>query len=264
MSNRLAILWHYRGFILSRVRLDIIGRTKGSVLGLLWLVLPPLAQITVFTVIFANVMRARLPGVDDGLAYSVFLFSGILSWGLFTEVLTRCQGVFVDYATLLKKASFPRLCLPVIVSLSSLANFGILLSLFLAFLLVTGRLPAAALAGILPLVAIEVMLAVGMGMILGTLHVFFRDVGHGLHIALQFWFWLTPIVYPIAIVPEAVRSILQLNPMTPVVLAWQGLFLEGRLPDWTALLPTFALALVMLMAGFALFRRHAEDLVDEL
>lgn len=264
MSNRLALLWQYRGFILSRVRLEIQGRTKGSVLGLLWLVLPPLAQITVFTVIFANVMRARLPGVDDGLAYSVFLFSGILAWSLFTEVLTRCQGVFVDYATLLKKASFPRLCLPVIVSLSALANFGILLGLFLAFLLLTGRLSAAVLPGLVPLVAIELMLAVGLGMILGTLHVFFRDVGHTLGIVLQFWFWLTPIVYPIAIVPEAVRDVLRLNPLTPVILAWQGLFLEGRLPDWPALLPGFLLASALLFGGYALFRRHAEDLVDEL
>ena len=102
-------------------------------------------------------MRARLPGVDDGMAYSVYLCAGLLTWGLFAEITMRSQNMFLENANLLKKISFPRICLPVIVLFNAGINFAIIIGLFLGFLLITGRLPGMALLALIPLLALQMM-----------------------------------------------------------------------------------------------------------
>lgn len=190
-------LHDYRGFILGSVQREFQSRYRNSLLGALWPVFNPLSMIIVYTVIFSHIMRARLPGVDDSMAYSVYLCAGLLAWGLFSEITLRSQTMFLDNANLLKKISFPRICLPVIVLCNAAINFAIIIGLFLGFLLITGRWPGMALLALIPLIALQMMFCAGLGMILGVLNVFFRDVGQLFAICLQFWFWLTPIVYPI-------------------------------------------------------------------
>nr|BFE92831.1 hypothetical protein GCM10020185_33670 [Pseudomonas brassicacearum subsp. brassicacearum] len=119
-------------------------------------------------------MRARLPGVEDGMAYSVYLCAGLLTWGLFAEITTRSQGMFLEKRQPAeKKISFPRICLPVIVLFNAGINFAIILGLFLGFLLITGRWPGITLLALVPLLALQVMFAAGLGMLLGILNVFF-------------------------------------------------------------------------------------------
>src|SRR5881394_167035 len=107
-----AAIWRYRNFVLGAVRREFELRYRGSMLGSLWNVLNPLAMIAVYTIIFSGLMQARLPGVDSTFAYSIYLCAGIFSWGLFTEIVSRGQTVFLDNANLIKKLSFPRVCLP--------------------------------------------------------------------------------------------------------------------------------------------------------
>ena len=106
-------LWAYRGFILGSVKREFQSKYRNSLLGAAWTVINPLAMIIVYTVIFSQVMHAKLPGVTGNFAYSIYLCSGILIWGLFSEIVGRAQNVFIENANLLKKLSFPRLCLPI-------------------------------------------------------------------------------------------------------------------------------------------------------
>lgn len=243
----------YRGFILGSVQREFQSRYSNSLLGALWPVFNPLSMIIVYTVIFSHIMRSRLPGVDDSMAYSVYLCAGLLAWGLFSEITLRSQTMFLDNANLLKKISFPRICLPVIVLCNAAINFAIIIGLFLGFLLITGRWPGMALLALVPLIALQMMFCAGLGMILGVLNVFFRDVGQLFAICLQFWFWLTPIVYPMSILPEWVQRLLQLNPLTNLIGSYQNLFLYGQWPVWSSLLPVFITALVMCLIGLRLF-----------
>src|SRR5690349_23563556 len=112
----------YRGFILGSAQPEFQARYRNSLFGALWTVLNPLSMIIVYTVIFSHIMRARLPGVDDGMAYSIYLCAGLLTWGLFAEITVRSQNMFLDNANLLKQISFPRICLPVIVWLNAGTN----------------------------------------------------------------------------------------------------------------------------------------------
>ena len=113
MLGMLKVLWDYRGFILGSVKREFQPKYRNSLLGAAWTVLNPLAMIVVYTVIFSRVMHARLPGVDSTFAYSIHLCAGVLPWGMFVEIVSNGQNTFVNNANLLKKLSFPRLCLPI-------------------------------------------------------------------------------------------------------------------------------------------------------
>lgn len=257
-------VWNYRGFVLGSVKREFQTRYRNSLLGALWTVLNPLSMIIVYTVIFSQVMQARLPGVEHNLAYGIYLCAGIIAWGFFAEIIGRSQSVFLEHANLIKKLSFPRICLPLIVVLNASVNFVIIFALFLGFLLLTQTFPGFVLAAVLPVLLVQLVFSVGLGIILGVLNVFFRDVGQFTGIFLQFWFWFTPIVYPASILPEAVRPVLELNPMMPVIAAYQGIFVYGRWPDWGSLLPIALVSVVLCALALQLFRKRSGEMVDEL
>ena len=262
--NTIRALWAYRSFIYGSIKREFQLKYRNSLLGAAWTVINPLAMIVVYTVIFSQVMKAKLPGVDHGFAYSIYLCAGVLTWGLFAEIVGRGQNIFIDNANLLKKINFPRICLPVIAVLNAGVNVTIIFGLFLGFLLVSGFWPGAVVLAAVPVLLIQLLLSVGLGITLGVLNVFFRDVGQFFGIFMQFWFWFTPVVYPVSILPESVKPIMALNPVYPLVSAYQGIFVSGQTPDWMSLLYPLLLGLVLCAVGMHLFRQNAGEMVDEL
>jgi len=259
-----AAIWRYRGFIAGSVKREFQARYRGSMLGSVWTVLNPLAMIAVYTVIFSRLMQARLPGVDSTFAYSIYLCAGIITWGFFTEIVTRAQNVFLDNANLIKKLSFPRICLPVVVVLSATVNFAIVFALFTAFLVASGNFPGTVFVAIFPVLVVQVAFAIGLGVILGVLNVFFRDVGQFFAIVLQFWFWLTPIVYSVTVLPERLRSLVAWNPMASLVAAYQSILVSRQWPQWGSLLPAVVASLALCLLAVRLFQKRSGEMVDEL
>ena len=257
-------VWTCRGFILASVKREFQFKYQSALLGPSWVLINPLAMILVYTVIFAQVMRAKLPGGDTAYAYSIHLCAGILTWGLFSEIVTRGQNTFLENANLLKKINFPRVCLPIVVVLNAGVNFAVIFGLFAVFLLLTGNFPGWPFLALLPLLAILVFFAVGLGVTLGVLNVFFRDVGQFFGVFLQFWFWLTPIVYPLNVLPPTFRDFMVLNPMAPLMSGFQTILVQGQWPQWGTLIYPAILAVLLCLQGMHLFRRHGVDVVDEL
>lgn len=264
MSALLVALLRYKGFVIGSVKREFQTRYRTSMLGALWLVLQPLAMILVYTVIFSEVMRSRLPGVQSAFGYSIYLCAGVLTWGLFAEIVSRAQNVFVDNANLLKKLNFPRIVLPAIVTCSALLNFAIIFGLFLVFLVASGNFPGVVFIGLVPLLLVQVIFAIGLGVTLGVLNVFFRDVGQFMGILLQFWFWFTPVVYPWRALPEHVKPLIRFNPMADLIRGYQAVLVDRAWPDWTLVWPVFVLGILVCLLGMYLFRRHAAEMVDEL
>jgi len=260
----LRAVWGYQGFILSSVKREFQSRYRNSLLGAAWTVLNPLAMIIVYTVIFSQVMRNRLPGVDNSFGYSIFLCAGLLTWGLFAEIVGRAQNVFLEHANLIKKINFPRICLPIIVVVNASVNFAIIFGLFVLFLLISGSFPGITFIAMLPVLLIQVIFAIGLGIIVGVLNVFFRDVGQFFGVLLQFWFWFTPVVYPASILPHALQPYIHLNPMVPLIGAYQDILVHARWPQWDTLLPPTILAVLLCLLGIRMFRKRAGEMVDEL
>lgn len=255
---------HYRGFILTNVRREFQSKYRNSILGAAWTVLNPLAMIVVYTVVFAQVMKSRLPGTDSTFAYSIYLCAGVLTWGLFAEITGRAQTMFLEHASLIKKVSFPRICLPIIVVINALVNFAIIFSLFTAFLLLSGNFPGLPFVALIPLLLIQIMFAIGLGIVLGILNVFFRDVGQFFAIFLQFWFWFTPVVYAASILPPWAHDLLPWNPMAPLIVAYQDVLVHQHWPQWGSLLPVTILGILLCILGMRLFRKRSGEMVDEL
>ncbi len=260
----LKLIWEYRGFILGNVKREFQSKYRNSLLGVTWSVLNPLSMIVVYTVIFSQVMRAKLPGVDSQYAYSIYICAGILTWGLFADIIVRSQNVFLDNANLIKKLNFPKICLPITVIGSALVNFSIIFSLFTVFLIISNDFPGLPYFALIPVLIIMMILAVGLGIIVGVLNVFFRDVGQFFGIVLQFWFWLTPIIYPATILPERLHPLMKYNPMASVVEACQKILVNGIFPNWTGLLYPLILGVILCIIGLSLFRKHIGEMVDEL
>lgn len=264
VKTELAQLWRFRGFIVGSVSREFQSRYRNSLFGAAWTIINPLSMIAVYTLVFSQVMRARLPGVDSTFAYSIFLMAGLIPWGLFAEIVSRGQNLFLENANLIKKVSFPKACLPAILLLSSLTNFAIVLGLFLAVALLLGLAPGWSLLGIIPLVLLELAIAMSLALILGVFNVYFRDAGQLTGIFLQFCFWLTPIIYAIDIIPESYRGWFALNPLAPLFAGFQTIFVRNIFPDWAALLPTVLVALLLMLYAKMVVNAHADDMVDEL
>ncbi len=257
-------LWAYRSFILGSVNREFQFKYKNSLLGSFWALINPLAMIVVYTVIFSQLMRTKLPGVDSSFAYSIYLCAGIFTWGLFSEITGRAQNTFLENANLLKKLNFPRLCLPVIVVINAMVNFSVIFGLFTLFLLISGNFPGLTYLALAPLLAILVTLAIGLGITLGVLNVFFRDVGQFFGIFMQFWFWLTPIIYPPGVLPPPVQDLMRFNPMASLIAGFQASLVAKQWPNWDSLTYPAILAVLLCMLGMHLFRTQAGDMMDEL
>lgn len=264
MIGVLKPLWIYREFILGSVKREFQSKYRNSLLGASWTVISPLAMIVVYTVIFSQVMRAKLPGVDTTFAYSIYLCAGLLTWGLFAEITVRAQNVFLENANVLKKLNFPRLCLPAIVVLSAGINFAIIFGLFTLFLVVTGNFPGLVYLALIPLLIVQIAFAIGLGITLGVLNVFFRDVGYLFGVLLQFWFWLTPIIYPVTILPECMRLFMDFNPMAGLIAGYQTVLVNGQWPDWKGVWLAILLATLLCAVGMRLYRKRAREMMDEL
>lgn len=265
MINGLLIgINRYRGFIFDSIKRDFQSRYQSSFLGAIWLVLQPVAMISVYTLVFSELMRARLSGMSSPYAYSIYLCSGVLTWGLFAETLNGLINVFLSNSNILKKLSFPRICLPIIVTCSSILNFLIIFTLFLIFLVLTDNFPGMVILSMLPVLVLQMIFTVGLGIILGVMNVFVRDVGQLTSILLQFWFWFTPIVYVSNTLPGWVQGALAYNPMATIIKAYHNIFVYKQPPEWVTLWPIAIISITLFILGWAMFRKHAADIVDEL
>ena len=264
MKSLILPIWNYRGFIIGSVKREFQLKYRNSLLGVAWTIIQPLAMIVVYTVIFSRLMHSKLPGVESMFGYSIYLCVGVITWGYFAEIVGRAQNVFIENANLLKKLSFPRLCLPVTLVLNATLNFSIIFSLFIIFLLISGDFPGRVFLAMFPLLVIQVLFAIGLGITLGVLNVFFRDIGQLFGVVLQFWFWLTPVVYPVSILPPAVKQLMQLNPMASLIGAYQQILVHKQWPDWSSLWLVTLLSVLLCIWALRLFRKHSGELVDEL
>lgn len=257
-------LWRFRFFIVSSIKTEIRTKFAHSKLGSIWVILNPLAQVLMYTIVLSAVLSSKLPGITSRFGYAIYLLSGMLCWSLFTELLTKASTMFIDNSNLIKKIVFPKLALPTILVGTTLVNNIIL---FISIILVFGILghPISwKISWIIPLMLITVGTGLGAGLILGVMNVFIRDIGQLIPILLQFSFWFTPIVYPVEVIPEKYRFLLNFNPFYSVVSSYQNVLVLGKNPDAISILIAMVVALILLFTGLFAFKRASSEIVDAL
>lgn len=264
MIRMLQAAWRYRNFIVTSIKNEFRMRFVRSKLGTLWMVIHPLSQVLIFALILSEVLAAKLPGIDNKNAYAIYLMAGMLAWTLFTETLGQCLNLFIERGNLMKKIAFPRICLPLIASGTVLVNNFLLLVAILGVFAALGHSPGAEALWLPVLMALTIILAMGVGLILGVLNVFMRDIGQVVPVVLQALFWLTPIVYSLSILPAQYQRWFVLNPMYPLVTSYQNVLIFDRAPLWPELAWLTGLATAFLVVSLFLFRRASPEMVDVL
>ena len=248
--------------IYSFARRDLVGRYKGSALGIAWAVLTPVVMIAIFTFIFAGIFGARFGASDSHWDYALYLFCGLLPWSMFQESVQQSANTIVAHANLVKRVVFPLETLPAAQAFAALGNqLFATVALLIAILIIRQNLQLTALW--LPLLLIpQLLFALGAAWLIASLGVFLRDIAQGITLLLMAWMYLTPIIYPESIVPARFRSLLGVNPFTPLVRSYRHIFLDGLPPDWRGLAYFTAVALVVFVIGYWWFARTRKNFAD--
>lgn len=262
-----ASLYRNRQLIAQMIRREVVGRYKGSAMGLAWSFFNPVFMLVVYTFVFSEVFKARWNGIGDQESKTMFamiLFVGMIVLGLFGEVINRAPGLILSNVNYVKKVVFPIEILPVVALgaalFHSLISLGVLVA---AFALFNGYLHWTVL--LLPLVLLPlVVLVTGLAWMLASLGVFLRDVGQTTGIITTVLTFLSPVFYPVTAVPERFRPFIMANPLTFIIEQAREVVILGHWPDWAGLGLYTAAAVLVAWAGFAWFQKTRNGFADVL
>ncbi len=252
-------IYHYRSMISSLVKRDLRGRYKASVLGFFWTFLNPLLQILIYSIVFSTILKS---GIDK---YYLHLSVVLIPWLFFASALTAGSMVIVGNSSMIKKIYFPREVMPISYVTSSFINM--LLSFIVVFLIMIFSGINISLSALLylPLIMIiEYILTLGIALISSSITVYFRDMQQILSLLNMAWMYLTPVVYSASVVPENCKSLININPMTPIVIAYRDILYYGVKPQLDSLLYATFSSMAILVFGWLLFAKLKKGFAEEL
>jgi lipopolysaccharide transport system permease protein len=262
-------LWFNRELILAMVKREVVGRYRGSIMGLLWSLLTPLLMLIVYTFVFSVVFKARWPGgaaeAGEGRAhFAIMLFAGLIVHGIFAEVANRAPTLMLSNVNFVKRVVFPLEILPVVAAGAALFHAAVsLVVLLVAVFVATGSIPWTAV--LFPLVLLPLLLlTLGVAWLLASLGVFMRDVGQVVGLITTILLFLSPVFFPIAAVPGALRPWMRVNPLTFAIEQSRALLIFGELPAWQGWLVYTAAAGVVAWLGYAWFQKTRKGFADVL
>lgn len=252
-------LYQYREMIRSLVHKELRGKYKGSVLGFFWSLLLPLFQLLVYTIVFSVFMRSEIEH------FSMFLFVALIPWFFFNSCISTGALSIIQQKNLVEKIYFPRMVLPVSAVVSYFINMLLSFLVVFAALFLAGIGVDVRVIWYLPLVfLVEFIMGIGGALLFSAWTVYFRDLEYILNILTMAWMYLTPILYPLETVPETIRDFLYLNPMTSVMIAYRDILYYKKAPDLQTLYYAVLWGIVLLAAGWWIFRKLQKNFVEEL
>lgn len=243
---------------------DFTDRYAGSVFGWGWAFAQPLAMILIFTVIFAGLMGERLGASGVRYGYGVYLVAGLIPWTIFAATLNRLTSVFTDKRTLIAKLPLNLLFFPATVVAVETINFLIMIGIFVLILTLLGMPPGWSLLWLAPLFLIQQAAALAVGAVLGVCHVFFRDMRELVGVAVQFLFWLTPIVYVVTILPPFAQTVQNFNPLHGLMTGYRAALLDDAAPGVSFMILSAAGACACGLFAWLILRRAEKPLRDLL
>jgi lipopolysaccharide transport system permease protein len=255
-----------KNLILQLSRREVLGRYKGSALGLVWSFFNPVLMLFVYTFVFSEIFKSRwVGGADESrTAFAFILFVGMIILNFFCEVLNRSPQIILGNVNYVKKVVFPIETLPMVLVITAIFHAAISMGvLLLAMLFFNGHLPWTTF--FFPVVlAPLVVLALGLSWILSSLGVFVRDVGQTISIFTMTLMFLSPVFYPISSVPAAFRDLLLLNPLTFIIEQSRDVLIWGKPPDWIGLFGYLCVSMLIAYAGYMWFQKTRKGFADVL
>jgi lipopolysaccharide transport system permease protein len=251
-------VWRHRELFYFLTWRDIKVRYKQTVLGGLWAVLQPFLTMVVFSLFFGHL--ANIP--SEGVPYPLFAFAGLVPWTYFSNSMTLSANSLVGTPDLVTKVYFPRVIMPAASVFGGLVDFALSFVVLVGLVAYYGVTPGIEVLLLVPLVALEIVTALGVAFWLSALNVQYRDVRYTVPFLAQLWLFLTPVAYPSSLVGEPWRALLGLNPMTGVVEGFRWALLGTSPAPGPEVLISAVVALVLLAGGLLFFRRIEDQFPD--
>jgi len=244
--------------MLNLVRRNFILRYKGSVLGVLWSLLLPLAHLLVLAYLFGKVVRL---GIED---YPAFVFTALLPWNWFSSCINSAGSLFLSNRDLLRRPNFAPYTLIIIDALTNLLTFLISLPILFVLLISHGRGMTLSLPFFLLLVPIQGILIIGLGLMIATLNVFYRDIAHIMSVATMLLFYITPVFYGSQTVGKEYHFLFEWNPMAILIENYRAVLFQGTSPEWHSLLIAFIFSAIVCYFGYLIYRRQIHNVIDAI
>ncbi len=259
VALKLDEVWAYRELLFFLTARDIKVRYKQTVIGAAWAIIQPLMTMVVFSIFFGGL--ARIP--SDGIPYPIFSYAALVPWSLFAYGLTESSNSLVGSANLIKKVYFPRLIIPLASVLAGVVDFLLAFAVLIVMMLAYGIAPTLNVLWLIPLVALTLVTALGVGMWLSALNVEFRDIRYIIPFLTQFWMFITPIAYPSSLIEnETLRALYGLNPMAGVVEGFRWALLGTDTAPGPVILVSALASVALLISGMFYFRRMEKSFAD--
>ena len=254
-----------RSLVSNLVKREVIGRYRGSVLGLFWSFFNPILMLTVYTFVFSVVFKAKWAGGSNSKTeFALVLFAGLLVFNLFSECINRAPGLIISNVNYVKKVIFPLEILPIVALGSAGFHFLASLIVWLAFYLIFFGIPPATIL-LMPLILIPlVLITLGLSWLLASLGVYLRDVGQIIGMVITVLMFLSPIFYPIAALPQQYRHFMQISPLTFVVEQTRDLMMWGKDMDWLGWSLWTVISFAIAWLGFVWFQKTRKGFADVL
>lgn len=259
VSLNLPEIWRYRDLLYILVWRDLKIRYKQTAVGVAWAVFQPLLTMLIFSVLFGRL--AKLP--SDGIPYPVFVYSGLLLWNYFSASLITSSESLVGNEAIVKKVYFPRILLPGSTVVTPAVDFLISFIVLIGLMLYYHFTPSILGILLVPILLFITMLSsLGLGLFLSSLNVKYRDVRHTLPFMIQVLMYITPVIYPVSIIPSSYQWIAYLNPMSGVITLARSVLLGTGVANWNLLPISLALALALFFLGLIYFRKTERFFAD--
>jgi lipopolysaccharide transport system permease protein len=264
MKALLLNIFKGRHILKTMVMKDIKARYTGSILGPLWMIATPLYQMLLYTFLFSIILKVRFDTGEGTSSFVVYLLAGLIPWIFFSEATLKGSSVFIENAHIIKKVKFPlEICVASVI-LSSMSTFFIYLFFYLAALVFFGLLKFHTAPLIIFPLIIQVLLISGLSFGLGSIAVFFRDINQAIGMILNILFFLMPIVYPSAAIPERLRWIFDINPFYFIVEMYRAFLIQGKIPEMFPVLYPLLFSLFIFFAGYYIFSKTRDAFKDVL
>ena len=251
-------LLSYRELIYNFTVRRVQARFKQSALGMTWLILHPVANVIVLTVVFSYI--AKTP--SEGIPYPLFSYGALLPWVFFSSSLTTGIPSLTSNPNLVTKIYFPREILPIAAIISVSFDTVISAMIFFALLLFYKVKITIYAFFVIPVVVIAFIFSLGLVLLLATMNVWYRDVAQASSIMTQFWMYLTPVIYPLSLVPDKFMPFYVLNPMVGIVEGFRSAVLKGKMPDMTLLGISACISVIIFIVGYSVFKSKEFDFAD--
>ena len=228
-----------------------------TVLGVAWAILQPVIMIVIFSIIFGRV--AGLP--SDGIPYALFAYAGVVTWTFFSTAVTKSGNSLVGSAHLITKVYFPRMIIPAAAVCATVIDLLLAFVVFVPLMLYYGAMPRWQIVTVVPVMVLLVLLAFGVGMWMSALNVKYRDVGVVLPFVIQIWMFLSPVIYPLSVLPPRFRTVMMFNPVSGIIEASRSA-LFGLPFNWLAILVSCVITFLILACAAFWFRRMEREFAD--